>query len=380
VSGVLTGFEQFLLWERSSRDTLEVKRVYVDMAGDLVAGIVLSQIVYWHLPSREGKARLQVEREGQLWLAKARTDWWAECRVSPKQADRTLDLLRAKGLIEVRLFKFGPAPTKHVRIVHDAFLTAWREQLELAAGGGLGAGPPAGADFTRRGKSISPEGENRLPQGGEIHFDRRGKSQDTETTTETTAAAGGRPGHDAAALVVDLVARGMGRAAAERLAREKPAVCRRCLEYLPYANCRTTPGAWLANAIRDEYGPPAGYLRAKQAERRQAQTRAGADREAHRQSHEEGRRREKTARLKADYGRMQKARGEPYTAFCRYLQRERERAERMAARLSPRRRDEYLDAFDHPDRLMELFERWLTTDPAPAPDVLLGTSAGRPAS
>ena len=35
-------FEQFLLWERASRDTLEVKRTYIDMAGDLVAGVVLS--------------------------------------------------------------------------------------------------------------------------------------------------------------------------------------------------------------------------------------------------------------------------------------------------------------------------------------------------
>jgi len=40
-------FEQFLLWERASRDTLEVKRLYIDMAGDLVAGIVLSQIVFY---------------------------------------------------------------------------------------------------------------------------------------------------------------------------------------------------------------------------------------------------------------------------------------------------------------------------------------------
>ena len=62
-------FEQFLLWERASRDTLEVKRLYIDMASDLVAGVVLSQIVYWHLPSRDGQARLQVEREGKLWLA-----------------------------------------------------------------------------------------------------------------------------------------------------------------------------------------------------------------------------------------------------------------------------------------------------------------------
>src|SRR5262245_27002918 len=36
VSGARTTFEEFLLWERETRDTLEVKRIYVDMAGDLV--------------------------------------------------------------------------------------------------------------------------------------------------------------------------------------------------------------------------------------------------------------------------------------------------------------------------------------------------------
>src|SRR5690349_14047356 len=112
-------FEQFLLWERPSRDTLEVKRLYIDMAVDLVAGVVLSQIVYWHLPSRDGTTRLRVEREGELWLAKGRTEWWDECRISPKQADRALDLLRERGLVEVRIFKFGTAPTKHVRIRHE---------------------------------------------------------------------------------------------------------------------------------------------------------------------------------------------------------------------------------------------------------------------
>ncbi|MEO2090312.1 MAG: hypothetical protein ABGY75_12545, partial [Gemmataceae bacterium] len=145
MSGSPAGFERFLLWERSSRDTLEVKRCYIDMAGDLVAGIVLSQIVYWHLPSRDGRTRLRVKRDGHLWLAKGRADWWDECRVSPKQADRALALLAERGLVEVRLFRFAGAPTKHVRIVPEAFLRGWADHL------GAGQG-----DFDRTAKYISP--------------------------------------------------------------------------------------------------------------------------------------------------------------------------------------------------------------------------------
>ena len=182
-----TTFEHFLLWERASRDTLEVKRIYVDMAGDLVAGLVLSQIVYWHLPNREGKARLRVEREGELWLAKARAEWWDECRISPKQADRALDVLQARGLIEVRLFKFGPAPTKHIRIRRDSFLHAWKAQLVTNGEGPEPAGE-TGPEMPEGSRSILTKGENPVRPKGEMDFHEKARSL-TETTTEITTAA-----------------------------------------------------------------------------------------------------------------------------------------------------------------------------------------------
>lgn len=153
MSGPAGDFGQFLLWERSSRDTIEVKRAYIDMAGDLAAGIVLSQIVYWHLPSRDGRTRLRVKRDGHLWLAKGRADWWAECRVSPKQADRALAVLEQRGSIEVRLVRFAGAPTKHVRIVPEAFLRGWSDHLDAGSD-----------DFDRTAKSTSPVGEVHLPR------------------------------------------------------------------------------------------------------------------------------------------------------------------------------------------------------------------------
>jgi hypothetical protein len=168
-------FEQFLLWERASRDTLEVKRLYIDMAGDLASGVFLSQIVYWHLPNRDGHARLQVHREGKLWLAKGRADWWDECRVSPKQADRALTVLEERGLVEVRLFQFRGAPTKHVRILPEGFLRAWRAEV---AGSAETASPqePSPSDIPQRSKSISPFGQNPFPPKGEIHLPQREKS------------------------------------------------------------------------------------------------------------------------------------------------------------------------------------------------------------
>jgi hypothetical protein len=182
-----------------------------------------------------------------------------------------------------------------------------------------------------------------------------------EITTETASAReGGHPAdRDAdAALLQLLVGHGVGRSVARKLVRDKPEVCRRCLEYLPYARFKTTKGAWLANAIRDEYGPPPGY---EEATARQDRVRKGVLLRDARQTRQEARRRKKEAWLRAAYARLEKERGEAYTAFREYVDRERERAARIAAQLTPKRREEHLAAFDRPERRLQLFEEWLAS-------------------
>lgn len=115
---------EFVDWEKSSRDTIDVKRCYVDVAGDLVTGVVLSQIVYWYLPGKRNRMRLTVERNGELWLAKKRHEWWHECRVTAKQADRALKSLENKRLLESDVFHFHHIRTKHVRLIIPHFLDA----------------------------------------------------------------------------------------------------------------------------------------------------------------------------------------------------------------------------------------------------------------
>jgi hypothetical protein len=207
------------------------------------------------------------------------------------------------------------------------------------------------------------KGRNPSSPKGEIHLPQRVKSLDTETTTETTAAAGEpasdrSPRNAAAALVEELVSHGVGRTAARRYVREKPETCRRQLEYLPYAKFRTTKGAWLANAIRDDYGPPQGYEeeQARRARERQAEERRLARKAL--QKHRLAIREEKTARLRVAYRELEKTGGEAFRAFCEYVERERARTDRIARSLSPRGREELLAAFDHPDRRLQLFEAW----------------------
>lgn len=360
-------FAEFLLWERSSRDSIEVKRLYIDLAGDLVAGVVLSQVIYWHLPNREGKARLQVKRAGNRWLAKGREEWWGECRISPKQADRALRLLEERGLIEVKLFKFGNAPKKHIRILQASFLQAWRT-LVLSTQDARTRTRPVGARSPgAAGGPIPPVGHNRpVPSGKDLDFDAWSKSIDTEITTKTSAASSASEAEpdSAAALAGELVGHGVSRTVANRLARDKPDACRRCLEYLPFAQVRTTAGAWLANAIRDDYGPPAGFAAQGARAARQLKAEHTARVRAAQVALERTVRDADQARLRVAYRAMVQTGGDEYRDFLRFVDQERARTDRIALHLSAERRSQLLAAFDRPDRRVELFERWLNTDAA----------------
>ncbi|MBX9581989.1 MAG: replication protein, partial [Gemmataceae bacterium] len=128
---------------------------------------------------------------------------------------------------------------------------AWVGRGKAYSGLGQSAAHPGQEEA--RGRPVGGRGVGQKPAPQE--------TGSQETAQETAAAGGGQPpaavgGAADAALVEELVRNGVGRGTAGRLAAEKPDVCRRCLAYLPSAAVRTTPGAWLAAAIRDEFGPP----------------------------------------------------------------------------------------------------------------------------
>lgn len=54
---MVTSFDSFLSWEGTTQDTIDFKRIYVDMAGDLVAGAVRDALANYQLrPAQEQSA------------------------------------------------------------------------------------------------------------------------------------------------------------------------------------------------------------------------------------------------------------------------------------------------------------------------------------
>lgn len=228
------------------------------------------------------------------------------------------------------------------------------------------------ADVTRVGQKkayvglkASQAGQKNVVSRPEIDRDVGQKLAPQETVQETDQeTAAGEGNCDSAesgaddALVEELTSHGVGGTAAKRLAKEKPGVCRRCLEYLPYAKFKTSKGAWLANAIRDEYGPPQGYEEARANEARGRQE-AGRAHERHAlQKHELAIKEEKTTRLLAAYHQIQETGGEALRAFNDYVEGERTRTRRIVHHLSPARQVEVMADFDRTETRLQLFEAW----------------------
>lgn len=88
---------------------------YIDIAGGLVEGTLLGQIMYWFSHDKNGTIRAQIKKDSEYWIAKKRSDWWDEIRISEKQYDRAVKNLLDKNLIVVARYKFGGIPTTHLR-------------------------------------------------------------------------------------------------------------------------------------------------------------------------------------------------------------------------------------------------------------------------
>lgn len=170
----------FIINEKASRDTIDVKRAYIMMAGDHAAGVLLSQIVYWHLPDKEGNPRLTIKRNDHLWLAKKRDDWWDEICMLPKQFDRAIKDLENRELVKTELFRFDGSPTKHIRLNWDMFLQVYEAIINDDT-------PSFNPDNPEDGKWIFPIRENGNSRLGNMDTPEQGISQTPRKPTPAVA-------------------------------------------------------------------------------------------------------------------------------------------------------------------------------------------------
>lgn len=132
---------------------------YIDITEDLVAGTLLSQILYWFMPDKDGKRKVRVYKHNHYWLAKGREDWWDEIRITPKQYDRAIKILKEKELVESQVFRFSGLTYCHIRPIMENILAAI-EKWKI----GEAAKIENATDFPKGKKRISPKGESGIDE------------------------------------------------------------------------------------------------------------------------------------------------------------------------------------------------------------------------
>jgi len=156
-----------LLALAGDRNTVTVRRAFVEFTGSLEAGMLLDQLLYW--------TPRAARPDG--FIAKSVDDWQTELCLTPYAIRKAVKDLKDAGLLETKLKRWAGAPTVHYRLdlaaLHHKWI-CWIQQMDFS-------------------KSTNPF----------VEIDESLTEITTETTTETTTdhEIVGEEALDAAGLV-----------------------------------------------------------------------------------------------------------------------------------------------------------------------------------
>jgi len=160
------------LIDEKKKNDREISETETRKRGNLIPGILLNQIVYWHLPTLKGDDKMTIVIDGKKWIAKTSQDWYNEIRLSVKQVMTALDTLKELELIETKVAKFSGNPTTHIRLVKENFIVAYKKFTFSVYG--------------LWDKTILPNRQKRNSQIGKNEVAYLAKTSIAEITTKTT--------------------------------------------------------------------------------------------------------------------------------------------------------------------------------------------------
>lgn len=127
-------FQKFAAMKLANDDTVSIPKIYYDITGgDHAAAAILDEILFWTLPNKKrAMTALRVRKDGVLWLAVSRAEWWERKRLSERQADRGIEVLEGLGLIVKDRFRFNGHAQTHLRVIGKVFFQLYGEALHEA--------------------------------------------------------------------------------------------------------------------------------------------------------------------------------------------------------------------------------------------------------
>lgn len=114
----------------SHSDDIRIDRITMQMVGDHAAASVLTRIVYWFSPTKEGQKRTRILKNGKCWIAKTDEDWYEECYVTKDQMRRIKSLLISLGVIDIDYFRFNGLRTCHYSLNIEAYTKLYNQKAK----------------------------------------------------------------------------------------------------------------------------------------------------------------------------------------------------------------------------------------------------------
>lgn len=122
--------QKYAAIQKALEDKIGVQKIYIDITQDIEAAFILDELIYFSLPRGAGRSALRVWKDGVLWMAVQRSEWWERKRLTPRQADAAISKLESQGLVIKEVFKFNSAPTTHLRLNIKTFFEMYSAELE----------------------------------------------------------------------------------------------------------------------------------------------------------------------------------------------------------------------------------------------------------
>ena len=104
----VTGQSTFFAWLKKTKKEAKVltaPKIFTKKFG-ILAGIMLSQCLYWTERSKDVRG----------WFHKKREEWQEELTMTEWEVRKALGILKSAGVIETRIHKIGSAPVTHHRV------------------------------------------------------------------------------------------------------------------------------------------------------------------------------------------------------------------------------------------------------------------------
>ena len=116
-------WDQFCIMEQLTHDSIDLKKAYIDMAGgNILAGLFISQVVFWELPNRSGADKKTIKMNGKLWIIKTSQQWYEETRLKEKQLLRCVEFWKEKKVIYVEVHHFIGKKSRYICLNKNKFI------------------------------------------------------------------------------------------------------------------------------------------------------------------------------------------------------------------------------------------------------------------